>query len=70
MNSSSAPPDPPGNPAPLIVRLFDRVVVAIVHALILLATLKSRDPRERPENLLKADWEQQTRIRNWEGVLE
>jgi len=70
MDTSSAPPDPPGNPPPLIVRLLDRVAVAIVHVLILLATLKSRDPRERPENLLKADREQQTRIRNWEGVLE
>ena len=42
----------------IVVRLADRVVVAVIHLLIALATLKSRDPSE------------QTRIRNWQGVLQ
>lgn len=70
MNQRSSDPKPPEQPPNLIVRLIDRVVVAIVHLLIALATLKSRDPRERTANLLKADPKQQTRIRNWEGVLD
>lgn len=40
-----------------------------MRVLIVLATLKSRDPRERTGNVLKADPQQQTCIRNWEGVL-
>jgi hypothetical protein len=70
MEHPSSTPEPPERPPNLIVRLLDRVAVAIVHLLIALATLKSRDPRERTGNLLKPDRQQQTRIRNWEGVLE
>lgn len=65
--SSSEPGDPSPNP---IVRILDAVVVAIIKLLIVLANLKSRDPRERSANLLKPDPRQQTRIRNWEGVLD
>jgi len=53
----------------IVVRLADRVVVAAIYVLIALATLKSRDPSEHHTNLLRPDPREETRIRNWQGVL-
>jgi hypothetical protein len=62
----SSSENPPPNP---IVRVLDRVIVAAIRVLIVLATLKSRDPRARTAHVLKPDRREHTRIRHWEGVL-
>jgi hypothetical protein len=54
----------------LVIRWLDVVIVALIRTLIALSELKSRDPREHPARLLKADPHERTRIRNWQGVLE
>lgn len=54
----------------VIIRWVDAGLVAMIHVLIALSELKSRDPREHPAHLLKPDHRERTRIRNWRGVLE
>lgn len=54
----------------VVVRAVDYFAVACIKFFITMATIKSRDPNERFSNVFKADRQHQTRIRNWQAVLE
>lgn len=67
MNPTPPPSDDRAHP---LIQLLDRGVVAVVHVLLMMTKLRSRDPRERLTNLLRGDPQDEVRIRGWEGVLQ
>lgn len=54
----------------VLVRILDRVVVALVMVLIGLAKMKSRDVSEDPQRALQADERWQRQIRTWQSILQ
>jgi hypothetical protein len=58
------------NRAHPVIRFLDKGVLAVVHVLLVMTKLRSRDPQERFTNLLRGDPQDEVRIRGWEGVLQ
>lgn len=53
-----------------VIRFLDKGVLVLVHGLLLGATFRARDPRERFANLLAPDPRERVHIRGWEAVLQ